>query len=258
MPLSLGLIGYGHFGAFLHTLAQRYLPGTPLKIHSSRHQPDGGLFFPLEEVAACDAVVLAVPISAYAATLDRLAPLLGAETVVVDVATVKQHTMGLLQALRPARPFLAMHPMFGPESYAKRSDTVSGLRIVITGHSLGPARYAALRAMLDAVGFSVVEKTAETHDRELAETLFLTHYIGQIVARGGFERTEIDTVSFGFLMDAVDSVRHDGRLFEEVYRFNPFCRDVIERFDASEGEVRDTMLGLRRVSRVPAGDAGSR
>ncbi|GAB4360091.1 MAG: prephenate dehydrogenase [Kiloniellaceae bacterium] len=249
MPLSLGLIGYGHFGAFLHRLAQRYLPDAAVRIHSGRHQPDGRLFFPLEAVAACDAAVLAVPISAYQATLERLAPLLGAETVVVDVATVKQHTMGLLQALRPARPFLAMHPMFGPESYAKRGDTVDGLRIVITGHSLGPERYAALRAKLAAVGFSVVEKTAETHDRELAETLFLTHYIGQIVARGGFERTEIDTVSFGFLMDAVDSVRHDGRLFEEVYRFNPFCRDVIERFDASEGQVRDTMLGLRPAAR---------
>jgi prephenate dehydrogenase len=95
----------------------------------------------------------------------------------------------------------------------------------------------------------VVEKTAETHDRELAETLFLTHYIGQIVARGGFERTEIDTLSFGYLMDAVDSVRHDGRLFEEVYRFNSYCRQVIDRFDASEGAVRDEMLGLAVQSR---------
>lgn len=244
MPLSIGLIGYGHFGAFLHVLAQRYLPEATLKVHSGRRQPDGQIFFPLEEVAACDAVVLAVPISAYGETLSRIAPHLGAATVVVDVATVKQHTMALLRDLGPDRPFLAMHPMFGPESYAKRGGDVAGLRIVLTGHQLAPDLYAAVRAKLAEVGFSVVEKTAETHDRELAETLFLTHYIGQIVARGGFERTEIDTLSFGFLMDAVDSVRHDGRLFEEVYRFNPFCREVIERFDASEGAVRDEMLGL--------------
>ena len=251
MSLSLGLIGYGHFGVFLHALAQRYLPEATLKIHSGRRPPDGQLFFALEEVAACDAVVLAVPISAYAETLERIAPHLGAATVVVDVATVKQHTMALLQALRPTRPFLATHPMFGPESYAKRGGSVAGLRIVVTGHSLAPETYAALRARLAEVGFSVVEKTAETHDRELAETLFLTHYIGQIVARGGFERTEIDTVSFGSLMDAVDSVRHDGRLFEEVFRFNPFCRQVIERFDTSEGQVRDLMLDLRPVPRRP-------
>jgi prephenate dehydrogenase len=242
MPLSLGLIGYGHFGAFLHVLAQRYLPDAPLKVHSGRRKPDGVLFFPLEEVAGCDAVVLAVPIGAYRATLERIGPHLGADSVVVDVATVKKYTMDLLQAVQPARAFLAMHPMFGPESYAKRGGEVTGLRIAVTGHSLAPARYSALREKLATVGFSVVEKTAEAHDKDLAETLFLTHYIGQVIARGGFERTDIDTVSFGYLMDAVDSVRHDSRLFEEVCRFNPYCRQVIERFDASDRQVRDAML----------------
>jgi prephenate dehydrogenase len=244
MPLSFGLIGYGHFGAFLHVLARRYLPDAPLKIHSDRRKPDGVLFFPLEEVAACDAVVIAVPISAYLATLTRIGPHLGANSVVVDVATVKKYTMDLLQATQPACTFLAMHPMFGPESYAKRGGEVTGLRIVVTGHSLTPARYSALYEKLTAVGFSIVEKTAEAHDKDLAETLFLTHYISQVVARGGFERTDIDTVSFGSLMDAVDSVRHDGQLFEEVCRFNPYCRQVIERFDASDLQVRDAMLGL--------------
>jgi len=251
MPFSLGLIGYGHFGAFLHTLAQRYLPDAPLKIHSSRREPDGTLFFPLEEVADCEAVVLAVPISAYPDTLARIGPHLGVDSVVVDVATVKKYTMDLLQAARPAHGFVAMHPMFGPESYSMRGGDVSGLRIVVTGHNLAPARYAALCAKLTEVGFSVIEKTADAHDKDLAETLFLTHYVGQVIARGGFERTEIDTVSFGYLMDAVDSVRHDGKLFEEVCRFNPYCRQVIERFDASDREVRDVMLGLQRPDRGP-------
>lgn len=252
MPLSLGLIGYGHFGAFLHVLAQRYLPEAPLKIHSSKRKPDGVLFFPLKEVATCDAVVLAVPISAYADTLARIGPHLSADSILVDVATVKKYTMDLLQAAQPARPFLAMHPMFGPESYAKRGGDVTDFRIVITGHNLAPEGYSTLCGELAAAGFSVVEKTAEAHDKDLAETLFLTHYIGQVIARGGFERTDIDTVSFGSLMDAVDSVRHDGQLFEEVCRFNPYCRQVIERFDASDRQVRDAMLGLPRPDRGQA------
>ena len=248
MPFSLGLIGYGHFGAFLHVLAERYLPDTPLKIYEVERPPDGELFFPLEEVAACTAVVLAVPISAYPITLAQISPHLGANSVVVDVATVKRYTMDLLRDGLPVGRFLAMHPMFGPESYAKRGDEVAGLRIVITGHDLAPGHYATLTAKLAAVGFAIVEKTADAHDKELAETLFLTHYIGQIVARGGFERTDIDTVSFGYLMDSVDSVRHDSKLFEEVYRFNPYCRDVIERFESSDREVRDAMLGLGPAS----------
>ncbi len=248
MPLSIGLIGYGHFGMFLHDLAKRYLPDAVLKIHSGRREPDGVEFFSLEEVAACDAVVLSVPISAYEHTLAKISPHMKPEGVVVDIATVKKHTTDLLQAAEPPRPYIAMHPMFGPESYAKRDGDMTGLRIVVTGHSLAPSVYAELFQKLADVGFSIIEMTADAHDKELAETLFLTHYIGQVIARGGFERTDIDTVSFGFLMDAVDSVRHDGQLFEEVCRYNPYCHKVIERFDKSDRHVRDEMLGLQPPS----------
>ncbi len=251
MTFSLGLIGYGAFGAFLHRLAERFLPTSPLRIHSGSRQPDGKLFFPLEAVAASDAVVLTVPISAYAPTLERLKPHLGPDTILVDVATVKAYTMGLVSSVRPGQPFLAMHPMFGPESYAKRGGDVTGFRIVVTGHNMDPTLYRILSNGLSAAGFSLVEKTADEHDKDLAETLFLTHYVGQVIAQGGFERTDIDTVSFGYLMDAVDSVRHDGQLFEEVCRFNPYCRQVIERFDASDRVVRDKMLKVRAPARSP-------
>lgn len=249
MSLSLGLIGYGAFGAFLHALQQRFLPDAELKIHSGSRKPDGLLFFPLEVVAACDAVILTVPISAYERTLERLQPHLGADTVLVDVATVKAYTMGLVSSVRAGQPFLSMHPMFGPESYAKRGGDVSGFRIVVTGRNMDPAGYRNLTEGLLATGFSLVEKSADAHDKDLAETLFLTHYIGQVIAQGGFERTDIDTVSFGYLMDAVDSVRHDSQLFEEVCRFNAYCRKVIERFDASDKLVRDKLLKLRAPER---------
>lgn len=243
MIRSFGLVGYGHFGAFLHILAKRYFPDTDLKIFSRRHKPDGVLFFSMEEAAACDAVVLAVAISEYEAVLGRIEPHLGAGSILVDVATVKKYTGDLVRAAAGGRPYIAMHPMFGPESYAKRGGDVSGLRIVITEHSLETEPYEDLLALLRRIGFSIVEKSAEQHDKDLAETLFLTHYIGQVVARSCFERTDIDTVSFGYLMDAVDSVRHDTKLFDDVWRFNPYCRQVVQRFDESERDVRKQLLG---------------
>ncbi len=242
MTPSFGIIGYGHFGAFLHILATRHAPDWQLKIHSRRHAPDGALFFPVAEVAACDAVILAVPISQYPAVLDQIVPHLRADSVLVDIATVKKYTGDLVRAAAGDRPFIAMHPMFGPESYAKRGGDLSGFRIVVTESTLEAERHQELLRQLRSIGFSIVETDADAHDRDLAETLFLTHYIGQVVARGGFERTDIDTASFGYLMDAVDSVRHDTKLFDEVFRFNPYCRQVIERFEDSEKKVLERLL----------------
>ena len=91
------------------------------------------------------------------------------------------------------------------------------------------------------LGFDVVEMDAEAHDRHLAETLFLTHFVGQTISRAGFNRTEIDTVSFDYLMDAMESVRHDTELFKDVFRYNPFCEEVLKRFEKAEGEVHSLL-----------------
>ena len=234
---SIGIIGHGSFGAFLEVLIKRFVPDAQIKIHSSRFAPDSTKFFSLEEVGKCDAVILAVPIAAFEETLKKILPHLGTQTIIVDVSTVKVHTVEILKRLAGDRRWIATHPMFGPESYAKKGDSVEGLRIVMCDGTLSIEHYNELSAFLKKCGFDVVEMSAEQHDKHLAETLFLTHFVGQTIHRAKFDRTQIDTVSFGYLMDAVESVKHDTKLFADVFRFNPFCEETLKRFELAEEEV---------------------
>jgi len=239
MALStVGIVGYGAFGKLIHTLLNRFAPTVQVRVHSSRSEPDGQTFFSLADVAACDAVVLAVPISAFEDTVQKILPLLGAHTVIVDVATVKVHTVEVLKRLASDRKYIATHPMWGPESYEKKNGDVSGFRIVVAESTLPGDVKSALVEFIRKIGFDVVEMTADAHDKHLAETLFLTHFVGQIISKGNFNRTEIDTVSFGYLMDAVESVKKDTQLFQDVFRFNPYCAEVLSRFKTSELDVR--------------------
>jgi prephenate dehydrogenase len=235
---TVGIVGYGSFGTFVHELLKRFAPNVEVRVSSSRHQPDGKIFFTLEDVAASDAVVLCVPISAYEKTLKQVAELSRKDAVIIDVATVKVHTLDLLKKYCDGRPYLSTHPMFGPESYEKKQREVNGLRIVMCAGTIPIETYVSLIAFLRQCGFDVIEMTADEHDKHLAETLFLTHFIGQIIHRAGFDRTAIDTVSFGYLMDAVESVKHDEQLFTDVFMYNPYCRQVIDRFGIHESEVR--------------------
>ncbi len=245
MTQTVGIIGYGSFGALTRTLISRFAPEIEVRVFSSRQEPDGETFFSFDEVATCGIVIPCVPIAAFEETIQKLLPLMRPEGIIVDVATVKVHTSEVLTRLAAGRPWLATHPMFGPESYQKRHEDVSGFRIVLTAHTLPQELYAGVAERLRACGFTVVEMTPEQHDKHLAETLFLTHLMGQIVARGAFNRTEIDTVSFGFLMDAVESVKHDTALFQDVFRYNPYCRQVLERVGVAEAEVRTLLEGKR-------------
>lgn len=242
---SIGIIGYGAFGEFLELLIKRFAPNVQVKIHSSRFASDGQKFFDEREVCECDAVIFACAIRDFESQLKKLLPLIPKTTVIVDVATVKCHTVKLLKDLAGDRPYIATHPMFGPESYKKTKGDISGYRVVIadstSDRSSDRSDLSEAMEFLSELGFAVSEMTPEEHDKYLADTLFLTHYIGQTMKQGDFKRTPVDSVSFGSLMNVVESVQHDEKLFHDVYRFNPYCKDAAKRFHDAQDKVFENL-----------------
>ncbi len=238
-PSTIGIIGYGQFGRFLEVLVRTYVPHVSSANIYIADRGDA-----LQRACSADIVFLCVPISAYADTVQAIRPHLGALSVVCDVATVKVHTV---RALREAgiQNYIATHPMFGPYSYEKHGKSLSSLRIALCGSTLTPAMHAAAVSFLRNTGLIVLEMSPEEHDMLIAETLFLTHLVGQTVHQGGFERTSIDTVSFGYLMDAVESVAQDEALFRDVYRFNPYCDVVLARVESVQ---RNIAASLRKAT----------
>ena len=112
-------------------------------------------------------------------------PLLGPQSVLVDVNTVKAHPARLLRQHAGGRTYVTSHPSVRALQFSeKQGQSLSGLRLVLTDHTLPAGVDAALIAWLKDLGLNVLTMTPDAHDRMLAETLFLTHYIGQAVARG--------------------------------------------------------------------------
>lgn len=235
MVRSVGIIGYGHFGTFVHELLGRFFPEVEVRVYSRRSAPDGKIFYSEKDACECDVIVLCGAIHEYEMQLDSVLRYAPQETIIIDVATVKKFTSELFKERCEGRRFFSTHPMFGPESYKKHGGVVEGFRIVVTDYVLSNDQYQRLKRTFEALGFFIIEMTADEHDKRLAETLFLTHYVGQSILRADFKRTEIDTLSFQFLMDAVESVKDDTALFRDVYRFNPYCKEVAKRLhDAQE------------------------
>ncbi len=239
---SVGIVGHGHFGQLLENFAGRFIPETPVRIFSPERPPDATRFFSLENMAKCDAIVLAVPIRNTEQVLKNLLAHLQPHTVLIDIATIKSYTSAMIKSLAPQQPFISMHPMFGPEAYRTHRENVSGFRIVVTDHNLPGEIYKPFSAKLKSFGFEILHMSAEEHDKLVAESLFLTHTIAQIVSRAGFGRTAIDAPSCGWLMDAVESVSRDTELFLDVYRFNKaHCDAVLERLGQAGQKIQEML-----------------
>jgi prephenate dehydrogenase len=77
----------------------------------------------------------------------------------------------------------------------------------------------------------VIETTAENHDRQIAVSLSLTHFIGRSLAAFGAEPLDIDTEGYKRLMHILGVVSHDTiQLFEDMHAYNPFAKQKRQDF----------------------------
>jgi prephenate dehydrogenase len=230
---SLGLLGFGAFGRLM---AQHLQPHLRLVVcdpaRPPQPDPSGQGLVPgdVAAVAACDIVVLAVPVDAMAQAIASLRPHLRAGTVVLDVGSVKiEPARLLLEGLPEPVEIIGTHPLFGPQS---ARDGLAGLKIAlcpIRGGSTG--RIAAFLRRTFAL--DVILTTPDAHDRDMALVQGLTHLVAKILVRMEPVPRRMTTRSFELLMQATEMVRHDAPgVFLAIERANPHARAVRERFFA--------------------------
>jgi prephenate dehydrogenase len=244
MPIkinSISTIGLVGFGAFGRLLAQHLAPHARLRIHDP-HQlvpadPAGRIVqVDAHGAAACDIVVLAVPVDQLHDTIADLRPHLKPGVVVLDVGSVKLGPVETMRALLPDHvEIIGTHPLFGPQS---ARNGIKGLKIAlcpIRGESW--RRIAAfLRRMLE---LDVIVTTPDAHDRDMALVQGLTHLVAKILVRMEPMPNRLTTRSFELLMQATEMVRHDAAgVFLAIERANPHAQAVRERFFTLAEEMR--------------------
>lgn len=224
MSVSIGILGFGRFGQ----LMCRYLSKDfSVAVFDRRGRNElikehGAVTAEISKVCQQEILILAVPISSLEAVLQQVAPQIGSETTVVDVSSVKSLPVKWMETHLPKDvSIFATHPMFGPDSAAK---TLTGQKIVVCPIRGSESLNRKLIKYLEEKGLEVIETTADAHDRQIAVTLALTHFVGRSLAEYGAEPLQIDTDGYKRLLHTLEVVTHDTwQLFEDMNHFNPYA-----------------------------------
>lgn len=228
---DFGLIGYGRFGAFAagHLAARasvcawdlRWGAGAEGPAPVSGPEPESSRQVraaSLAETARARVVILAVPIGAIPDALDRIRPHLTPPTLVADTASVKVWPCRWLLEFLPAIEACGTHPLFGPDSAA---GGLSGHKVAFVPLRLRRPR--RVRSFLEAMGLKVITTTAEEHDRAMAETQSLVHWIGRALERVEARPRDLDTLGYRRLLEILEYVVKDSlELFADLQRWNPY------------------------------------
>lgn len=238
---AIGLIGFGRFGGVLYSQFKDRVDFRiydPLKSAELAHT--GIPFAPLPEVCRSGYVILAVPVSAIHNVAQRIAPLLPAGTVVMDVCAVKQYPMRVLEEhLAETVQIVGSHPLFGPDSVR---NSLSGHLMLITPRRVSESDYRNVRQLWENRGVRLIEMDADEQDRLMAWTLALTHFLGRGLVRLPLPQTAIATKDYLGLIRLTEKINRDTpELFQDMHRYNPYTREMRERLLKAFSDLKDEL-----------------
>ncbi len=229
--MRIGLIGYGRFGRFAAGLLSQkaevvvWDPALARTGRLSRRLTSVSL----EEAAGQTVVILAVPVSALREVLHRMRSFVVDGAIVIDVCAVKARPIRWMASILPSGvSIIGSHPFFGPDSY---TGTLKGHRVVLCPVR-GPATVLQrTRSVLSKAGLAVEIMAPDAHDRKMAETVFLTQFVGRLLASSHLGESEGWTVHSRRLRTIVDVAKRDSpELFLDMWRYNPHARSTCRRF----------------------------
>ncbi len=135
------------------------------------------------EVGDADLVLLATPVAQMGEILARIAPHLGAQTLVTDGGSTKGDVVAAARANLGSRlaQFIPAHPIAGAEHSgpaAARADLYQGKKVVLTPMAENSKdSVARVRKAWEACGAVVSELTPQQHDEVFAAVSHLPHLL---------------------------------------------------------------------------------
>ncbi len=221
---SLGIIGFGDFGQLI---AKHLRKNFSISVYDKKNKRTaakkiGVNFALLKEVCSSDVIVLSVPIRALEPVLRRISSLLKQGCLVVDICSVKEYPVRLMNRILPKNvEIIGTHPLFGVVS---AKEGIKGFDIVVC-----PVRTSRKKEFVNflsnTLGLNVIIMAPLEHDKEIAKTQVFAQFIGRILMDAGVKKEKLTFKSYECLLDLKSMIEvNTPELFDDLNKYNRFSK----------------------------------
>jgi chorismate mutase/prephenate dehydrogenase len=203
-----------------------------------------------EVAKKADVVVISVPIEKTIEVIEEVAPHCKKDALLMDVTSTKTEP---IQAMMNSfsGSVIGTHPLFGPNVHS-----LQGQRIAVAcGRDTGEW-LSWLCGILHARGLSILETTAEEHDKAMGIVQVLTHQTTEVLGRTiqqldiNIQRT-LEFTSPIYLMELLMTARHFAQsadLYASIQMNNLETATVLDALQKAGDELRTIVLQKDRES----------
>jgi prephenate dehydrogenase len=231
--ITVGVIGgTGGIGRWFADLLQK--EGYPVHVWGRKSDMD------INDLAAlCNVIVIAVPIFATAAMIERVGPLVPEGSLLMDLTSLKKEPVKLMMANSRA-DVIGCHPLFGPGV-----DDPTGENVILC-----PARgrkwLGWLKNILEKNGLVVMEKTPEEHDKMMAIVQVLNHLntisLGFALTGTGVSLEEISKYATPIFQTKLGIVKkvftESPGLYADIIAKNPDTDKILKLYEKTLADIR--------------------
>lgn len=184
-----------------------------------------------EVLRAANVVLVSVAMQEAKDVIRAIAPRIEENALLCDINSLKTEICSIYRADCRGES-LGLHPMFGPTV-----QNFSGQKIILCPVRQGPLA-SWLRRELAAMGFSLLESSAEGHDRIMAVVQVLIHF-GKIVTAEALRRSGFSVAETTPFMSPIYQLElsvigrlfaQDPALYAEIEMENPWSAEVRQHF----------------------------
>ena len=264
----VALIGIGLIGSSLARVLRRDSPDTKIVACARRPETlaavrrlelaDDATDDPAEAAAGADTIVIATPLSAYAAIGERIKPALKDGAILTDVGSVKQMAIRDLQPHVPRGVhFVPGHPVAGTEHSGPEAgfaELFCDRWCILTPlPETAPEAVNAVARMWERCGMRVVTMSAHHHDKVLAMTSHLPHLIAYTIVGTATDleeslKSEVIEFSASGFRDFTRIAASDPVMWRDVFLNNrEAVLEIVQRFT-------EDLTALQRAIRWGEGD----
>ncbi len=249
---KIGIVGFGTFGSLVgEILADYFEEILVFDSHLDQKRLTKSSLIPasLKEVAACEGVILAVPIGKFEGVVKKIAPLVNSGTLVVDVCSVKVEPARAMQAhFGPEVELLATHPTWGRDSY-QINEGLKGLKVVLCPVRIQKKLLDQISQGLKRAGLKVLIQTPQKHDQQAAHSQVLAQFVGKILQKMPLKEVDVTTLGYRHLQGLLPFVvNNSDELFCDLQNRNPYGEKTRKNFLKKVHQV-NRMLLKKRLTR---------
>lgn len=225
---DISIIGFGNFGKFIASILDKYFN---IYIYDKKLNESNSSFnynfVSIKEALSKEIIIIAIPVQFIEEFIKTNIQFINKNALFIDVCSVKKKPIELLERyLYKTNEIIGTHPLFGPNS---AKDGIKGHRIVVS-----PVRSTMIESVInflqEKLNLSVIIKTPEEHDREMAMVQGISHFIAKALNDIGIRDSEMKTVTFDYLFKMVDILKNDTKeLFLTIENENPYALELREK-----------------------------